>query len=106
MAIQRQKLHWLCQRKVVASYNTGDDRKFWRVIKSLNGTPEVDSLNEALIYNDQYIMSGNRIADMFSKLCADDSKISIYRKEMTKKRNLKIFLHKFQGQTSPLLYFT
>ena len=26
------------------SYNTGDDRKLWRVIKSLNGTPDSNNI--------------------------------------------------------------
>ena len=32
--------------------NTGDDRKLWRVIKSLNATPEK---NSPMIHNDQCI---------------------------------------------------
>ena len=47
------------------SSTTGDDRKLWRVIKSLNGTPENNSPNEAMIHNDRCITSDKRKADVF-----------------------------------------
>ena len=48
------------------SSTTGDDRKLWRVIKPLNGTPENKSPNETVIHNDRCTTSEERQKLTFS----------------------------------------
>ena len=88
------------------SSTTGDDRKLWRVIKSLNGTPENNSPNEAMIHNDRCITSDKRKADIFIKHYAGVSKIDMSKEDRTENRNLKISLRELRGQNSSVPEFT
>ena len=84
---------------------TGDDRELWRVIKSLNCTPENNSHNGAMIHNDRCITSDKRKADIFIKHYAGVSKIDMSKEDRTENKNLKIFLFELRGQNSSVQDF-
>ena len=70
------------------SSNTGENRKLWRVIKSLNATLEN---NQTMIHNDQCITSDKRKADVFIKHYADVGKIDSSKDGMTENTNLCVY---------------
>ena len=52
-------------RKVLQdSSGNGDDAKMWKIIKSLNGTPDNNSPNEAMVFQGRLITSNKRKADI------------------------------------------
>ena len=70
------------------------NRNIWRdVKKSVNGTPENNFLNQAMIHKDLFITPYKRRADVVINHYADVSKIEMSKKNRTKNRNLKIILH-------------
>ena len=75
------------------SSKTGDGRKLWRVITSLNGTPKNNSPNEAMIHNDRCITLDKRKADIFIKHYAAVGKIDMFKEDRTENWKLKISLH-------------
>ena len=59
------------------------------MIKSLNGTPENSSPNNAMICNDQCITSDKRKADIFTQHYAGVSKVDMSKEDRTVNRNSK-----------------
>ena len=81
-------------------YNTSDDRKLWRMIKLLNGTPENNSSHKAMMHNDRFNTSDKKKADIFIKHYAGVSKIDMAMKDRIENRNFKISLSELRGQNS------
>jgi hypothetical protein len=44
-----------------------DERNMWRLIKSLNGSPDLNSPNEAMVINGKRIMSTKKKANLFAQ---------------------------------------
>ena len=65
------------ERSGIAYSIAVNDWKMCKVLKSLNGTSENNSPNQAIIHNDRFITSDKRRADIFIKHYADVSKIAI-----------------------------
>ena len=77
-------------RKVLEdSTQLHDDGKMWKVIKSLNGTPDTNSPNEAMHYKGQLITSNKRKADIFVGHYASVSNLSMLKEDRTVNRLLK-----------------
>ena len=71
------------QWKEVVSSAIGDidERNMWRLIKSLNGSPDLNSPNEAMVINGKRITSTKKKADLFAQHYASVSKLSFTRQE-------------------------
>ena len=87
-------------RKVLEeSTNSPDDSKLWRVIKSLNGTPDNNSPNEAMVHEGHLITSDRRKADIFAKHYAKVSSLKMSKADRTENRQLKALLRSHSGST-------
>ena len=60
-----------------------DDNKMWRLIRSLNGTPETNLPNEAMKHKGKMITSNQKKAEIFAKHYA-----SVSRHKFTKERDI------------------
>ena len=76
---------------------TIDDTKMWRVIRSLNGSPDDNTPNEALIHKGRVITSNKKKANIFLQHYADVSRLKFSKKERATNRRLKKLL---QGHTA------
>ena len=66
------------------------------MIKPLNGTPENNSPNEAVIHNNRCITSDKRKADIFIKHYAGVSKIDMSKVDRTENRKFKLSLRELR----------
>ena len=69
-----------------------DDTKLWKIIKNLNGTPDNNSLNEALKHKGRVITSNKKKANIFAQHYAAVSKLNFTPKERVITRGLKKIL--------------
>ena len=69
--------------------NSQDDAKMWRTIRSLNGSPDSNSPNEAMVHGDRLITSNKRKADIFVGHYSSVGKIPMTKKDRTENRALK-----------------
>ena len=77
-------------RKVLQdSTSNGDDSKMWKIIKSLNGTPDNNSPNEAMVFQGRLITSNKRKADIFVNHYSRISKLSLSKQDRSEHRLLK-----------------
>ena len=67
----------------------GDERKVWKFIRSLNGTPDTNSPNEVLIHNGRRITSNRKKADLFIGHYADVSKLKFSEEDKAINRRCK-----------------
>jgi hypothetical protein len=59
----------------------GDEEKMWKTIKSLNGTPDTNSPNEAMLHNGKTITDPKQKADIFAKHYANVSKLKMSKED-------------------------
>ena len=71
-----------------------DDKKLWRVIKNLNGTPESNSPNEAMNHGGRLITSDKRKADIFAIHYANVSDLGMSKCDRDENRQLKAYIRK------------
>ena len=67
----------------------GNDNKLWGIIKSLNGTPETNSPNEAMRHKGRTITSNQKKAEVFAKHYASVSRHQFTKEERDVNRELK-----------------
>ena len=70
----------------------GDDQKLWKVIHSLNGTPDSNSPNEAIHHKGRVITSGKKKSNVFISHYAAVSKLNFNMRERAVNRRLKKIL--------------
>ena len=78
--------------------NSPDDTKMWRVIKKLNGTPETNSTNKAMVHQGRFITSDQRKADIFAIHYASVSNLRMSKCDRDKNRQLKSLMRKIKGE--------
>ena len=66
-----------------------DDQRMWGIIKSLNGTPDTNSPNEAMKHNGRLITNPKKKADIFLQHYAKVSKLTFSKEERDENRRLK-----------------
>ena len=66
-----------------------DDNKMWRLIRSLNGTPETNSPNEAMKHKGKMITSNQKKAEIFAKHYASVSRHKFTKEERDMNRDCK-----------------
>ena len=66
-----------------------DDSKIWGIIRSLNGCPDSNSPNEAMIHKRRLITSGKKKADLFAQHYSGVSRLEFTKKERGDNRKLK-----------------
>ena len=77
-------------QKVLEDATTiGDDSKMWKTIKSLKGTPESNSPNEAMVHQGHLITSDKRKADLFVNHYARTSKLVMSKADRLENRRAK-----------------
>ena len=77
-------------RKVLQdSTNSQDDSKMWKVIKNLNGTPETNSPNEAMLHNGRLITCNKKKADIFAGHYASVCGLKMTKENRVENRCLK-----------------
>ena len=69
--------------------NSPGDAKLWRIIRSLNGSPDTNSPNEAMVHGNRLITSNRRKADIFVGHYPSVGKIPISKEDRTENRALK-----------------
>ena len=72
----------------------GNDEKFWRVVKSLNGSPSSNARNEAMKHKGKTITSDARKAEIFLQHYAKVSRHKFTRSERDINRRLKKLLRR------------
>ena len=80
------------------SANSPDDGKMWRIVKSLNGTPESNSPNEAMVHEGKLITSHRRKADIFANHYAKVSSLRMNKHDRTENRQLKALLRQYKNE--------
>ena len=80
--------------------NEKDDSKVYKIIRSLNGTPDTNSSNEALVHNNRTITSDVRKADTFIKHYASVSRHSFTKEERDLNREVKKILCRGESDDS------
>ena len=78
--------------------NEKDDTKIYKIIKSLNGSPDTNSSNEALVHNNRIITSDIRKADTFVKHYAAVSRHNFTKEEREINRQAKKILSKSSAE--------
>ena len=77
-------------RQVLEDASAGaDDSKLWRVIRSLNGSPDANSPNEAMVQGGRLITSNKRKADLFARHFSEVGKIHFSKADRAENRALK-----------------
>ena len=66
-----------------------DDSKLWKVIKDLNGSPEDNAPNEAMIHKGRVITSSKQKADLFARHYAAVSRLEFSKEERAENLQLK-----------------
>ena len=66
-----------------------DDSKLWKIIKDLNGSPEDNTPNEAMIHKGRVITSSKQKADLFARHYAAVSRLEFSKEERTENLQLK-----------------
>ena len=66
-----------------------DDAKLWKIVRSLNGSPETNSPNQAMIHNKKVITSDKKKADVFMSHYAKVSKLTFTKAERAWRRKFK-----------------
>ena len=80
-----------------------DERGLWKFIKSLNGSPDLSSPNEAMTINGRKVISARKKADAFAKHYANVSHLKFNKKERRINRALKKLIRSRKGAlTIPL----
>jgi hypothetical protein len=69
-----------------------DDSKLWRIIKNLNGSPESNAPNEAMIHKGRVITSNKQKADLFARHYAAVSRLTFTDEERAENLYLKKIL--------------
>jgi hypothetical protein len=69
-----------------------DESKIWRIIKDLNGSPEDNAPNEAMLLNGRIITSTKKKADAFARHYAAVSRLQFSKEEREENRRLKKIL--------------
>ena len=94
-------------QKVLADADTSsDDSKMWRVIKSLNGTPDSNSPNEAMAYRGRLITSNKRKADIFVNHYSNISRLQLSKEDRAEHRSLKSKLREARTTKASVQPFT
>jgi len=96
------------QWKEVVSSAIGDidERNMWRLIKSLSGTPDLNSPNEAMVINGKRITSTKKKAELFAQHYANVSKLKLSREERRLNLKLKRLLGAKNKDETPYKDFT
>jgi len=69
-----------------------DDSKLWSIIHDLNGTPDGNAPNEAMIHNGRIITSNERKSELFMQHYAAVSRLNFSAEERDQNRRLKKIL--------------
>ncbi len=69
-----------------------DESKMWRIIKDLNGSPEDNAPNEAMVIGGRIITSNKKKADAFARHYAAVSRLQFTKEEREENRRLKKLL--------------
>jgi len=69
-----------------------DESKLWRIIKDLNGSPEDNAPNEAMVHNGRIITSNRKKADAFARHYAAVSRLKFTKEEREENRRLRKIL--------------
>ena len=94
-------------KKVLADSDPScDDSKMWKVIRSLNGTPESNSPNEAMAYRGRLITSNKRKADIFVNHYSTISKVQLSKEDRAEHRSLKSKLREARTTDASVQPFT
>ena len=83
-----------------------NDSKLWGVIKSLNGTPETNSPNEAMKHKGKTITSSEKKAEIFAKHYASVSRHKFTKEERDTNREFKKRLRSTAGKDADWRPFT
>ena len=88
--IEAQENEW---RKVLEDASEShNDTKLWKTIKSLNGTPDQSSPNEAMIYQDRTITSNKQKANIFMRHYTNIGRLRTTKKDRAENRLAKAAL--------------
>ena len=88
------------RRVLEESSNSPDDSKLWKTIKSLKGTPECNSPNEAMTHNGRLITCNRRKADIFALHYAQVSSLKMSKENRDENRRLKQHLSRWRNSDS------
>ena len=91
---------------VTSAISDMDERNMWKLIKSLNGTPDLNSPNEAMIINGKRITSTKKKAELFAQHYASVSKLSFSKEERRMNLRLKRLLDSNNQTDTPYSDFT
>ena len=81
--------------------NSADEAQMWRLIKSLNGSPDTNSPNEAMRHRGKVITNNKRKSDIFAQHYAAVSNLPMSKANRDTNRNLKKALRKRRQNKSP-----
>ncbi|MEL6855582.1 MAG: endonuclease/exonuclease/phosphatase family protein, partial [Cyanobacteria bacterium J06607_13] len=83
-----------------------NDAKMWRVVGSLNGTPDANSPNEAMSHNGRLITSNKRKADLFVGHYANVSRLKTTKADRVQNRRLKSDVRSARSEEVPPITMT
>ena len=84
------------RRTLEESASSPDDSKLWKTIKSLKGTPESNSPNEAMVHDGRLITSNRRKANIFALHYSKVSKLEMSKANREENRQLKQHLRRWR----------
>ena len=75
---------------------SGCDARTWKIIRSLNGTPDANSPNEAMVHNGRLVTSDRRKADIFASHYAGVARLHMSKEDRDENRAAKQMLRRLR----------